>query len=79
MNAQHRSDIVIRGGDHDHVRDVGADFDGIALRYEAMSLQELFPTMLATRRYEVCEFSLANYLIVRGTGGSWMSAVPVPV
>ena len=77
MNAQDQSGITIRGGDHDHARDLGGEIDGVTLRYEAMSLQELFPTMLATRRYEVCEFSAANYLIVRGSGGDWMSAIPV--
>ena len=77
MNAQLQSSITIRGGDHDHVRDVAAEADGVALRYEAMSLQELFPRMLETRCYEICEFSLANYLIVRGNGGDWLSALPV--
>ena len=33
--------------------------------------------VLATRCYEVCEFSLANYLIVRAGGGNWLSAIPV--
>jgi len=72
-----RSSITIHGGDHDHVRDVAGDADGAMLRYQAMSLQELFPKMLETRCYEICEFSLANYLIVRGNGGDWLSAVPV--
>ena len=70
-------EITIRGGDHDHVRDLAADASGIAVRYEAMSLQELFPKMLATRCYEVCEFSLANYLMVCGTQAPWLCALPV--
>ena len=69
--------ITIRGGDHDHVRELAGVCDGTALAYEAMSLQELFPAMLATRCYEVCEFSLANYLILRGSGQHWLTALPV--
>jgi 4,5-dihydroxyphthalate decarboxylase len=71
------SRITIRGGDHDHVRDLAAHAPGIEVGYEAMSLQELFPRMLATRCYEVCEFSLANYLMVCGSGDRWLSALPV--
>ena len=70
-------DITIRGGNHDHVRDLTADAHGITVRYRAMSLQELFPRMLATRCYEVCEFSLANYLMVCGSADRWLSALPV--
>src|SRR5512134_2629616 len=78
MSVQPMDRITIRGADHDHVRDMApADVGGITLRYEPMSLQELFPKMLATRCYEVCEFSLANYLIVRGSGERWIRALPV--
>ena len=78
MSLQPISRISIRGADHDHVRDMAPiEASGIALHYESMSLAELFPKMLATRCYEVCEFSLANYLIVRGSGGDWLTALPV--
>lgn len=77
MNSRPEAQITIRGGEHDHVRDLATTIDGIALEYAPMSLQELFPKMLATRCYEVCEFSLANYLMVRGAGGDWLSALPV--
>jgi 4,5-dihydroxyphthalate decarboxylase len=33
--------------------------------------------MLERRHHEVCEFSLANYLTLRGTGQDWLTAVPV--
>ena len=71
-------EITVRGGDHAHVRDLAGRSSGeIALTYQPTSLQELFPAMLATRCYEVCEFSLANYLIVRAGGDDWLSALPV--
>jgi 4,5-dihydroxyphthalate decarboxylase len=69
--------IVVNGADHDHVRSLSGTYHGIALAYSPVSLQVLFPTMLASRSYEVCEFSLANYLILRGTGQHWLSALPV--
>src|SRR4051812_29362941 len=42
-----------------------------------MRVQDIFSAMLETRRFEVCEFSLANYLTLRGTGQHWLTAVPV--
>jgi 4,5-dihydroxyphthalate decarboxylase len=33
--------------------------------------------MLETRRFEVCEFSLANYITLRAAGEHWLSALPV--
>jgi 4,5-dihydroxyphthalate decarboxylase len=70
--------ITIHGGDHEHVRDLTGHYGGeIALAYQPTSLQQLFPAMLATRCYEVCEFSLANYLMLRASGEHWLSALPV--
>ena len=69
--------FTIRGGDYDHVRDLATDASGIALHYEAVPLRDVFVRMLATRCYEVCEFSLANYLIVRASGDDWMTALPI--
>lgn len=76
MSTKPRS-ITIHGGPHEHVRDLAGGTEGIAVRYEALPLQGLFARMLATRCYEVCEFSLANYLIVRASGERWLSALPV--
>src|SRR5687768_8166800 len=33
--------------------------------------------MLEERRFEACEFSLANYITLRCNGHDWLSAVPV--
>lgn len=76
MDAKPRT-ITIHGGPHEHVRDLAGGAGGIELRYQPTPLQGLFARMLATRCYEVCEFSLANYLIVRASGERWLSALPV--
>ena len=75
--AQAPHSFTIRGGDHDHVRGLASDASGIALRYEPVQVNDLFMRMLTTRSEEVCEFSLANYLILRGTGADWLTALPV--
>src|SRR4051812_48962326 len=33
--------------------------------------------MLERREFEVCEFSLANYLVLRARGEDWLTAIPV--
>lgn len=71
------AEIIIRGGDYEHTLGIEGVYDGIGLGYESPGMQGLFADMLETRRYEVCEFSLANYLTLRATGQSWLAAVPV--
>jgi 4,5-dihydroxyphthalate decarboxylase len=70
-------EIVIHGGDYEHVRGMGGDVGGVRLAYRATSVRQVFVDMLATRCYEACEFSAANYLILRGTGHDWLTALPV--
>jgi len=70
-------EIIIRGDDHEHTLGIAGNYDGVRLGYETMRLQDIFVAMLETRRFEVCEFSLANYIVLRATGQDWLSAIPV--
>jgi 4,5-dihydroxyphthalate decarboxylase len=72
-----RLDIVIRGGEHEHTRDLAGDYGSVRLGYERMRLQDTFDAMMARRPFEVCEFSLANYIVLRAAGEDWLSAIPV--
>jgi len=77
MNPAQR-EIVLRGGDYDHVSGIDGSADGmIRLAYRPMRLQEIFISMLTQRAFEACEFSLANYLILRAAGQDWLSAIAV--
>ena len=69
--------FVIRGGPHAHAQGITGDYQGVRLGYEAMRLQDIFVAMLETRCFEVCEFSLANYIVLRASGQHWLSAIPV--
>lgn len=69
--------FVIYGGDYEHTLGIAGVYGGVQLGYESPGMQGLFADMLETRRYEVCEFSLANYLTLRGTGQHWLTAVPI--
>jgi len=77
MNSTKFPEIIIRGGDHEHALGIAGDCDGVRLGYETMRLQDIFVAMLETRCFEVCEFSLANYIVLRATGQDWLSAIPV--
>jgi len=70
-------DFTIRGGDYEHTFGISGEYAGVRLGYEAPGMQGLFAKMLETRCYEVCEFSLANYLTLRATGQDWLTALPV--
>lgn len=70
--------IVIRGADHEHTLGIAGEYEnGIRLGYETMQLQDIFAEMMESRRFEVCEFSLANYIALRAAKQHWLSAIPI--
>ncbi|MBC7780405.1 MAG: hypothetical protein H7125_09905 [Proteobacteria bacterium] len=72
-----RASFCIRGGDYEHVLGVPEAGSGITLTYEPMTPNDIFRVMLESRPFEVCEFSLANYITLRARGESWLTAIPV--
>ena len=71
------SGVVIRGGAHAHTQAIAGTYHGIELSYETRKVQDIFTAMLERRAFEVCEFSLANYLVLRASGADWLTAIPV--
>jgi 4,5-dihydroxyphthalate decarboxylase len=70
--------VAVHGGDYEHVLGISGEYaGGVRLDYRAMGLQGLFARMLAERCFEVCEFSLANYLMLRAAGADWLRALPI--
>lgn len=70
-------EFTIRGGDYEHTQSIAGVYAGVRLGYDGSGTQGLFAEMLERRCYEICEFSLANYLTLRATGQDWLTAVPV--
>lgn len=70
-------EITIYGGDYEHTLSIAGTYGHVRLDYQAMRVQDIFTGMLESRRFEICEFSLANYIMLRAAGEAWLSAVPV--
>lgn len=69
--------IPLHGGDYEHVLGLSGSYHGIEVDYVIRPLLEIFEGMLANRSYEACEFSLANYIMLKARGADWLQAVPV--
>jgi 4,5-dihydroxyphthalate decarboxylase len=69
--------IDFHGGDYEHVLGLSGAREGIDIRYVERPLLEIFEGMLNERRYECCEFSLANYIMLKDRGADWIQAIPV--
>ena len=69
--------VEIIGGDYEFTLGLGGAFAGGDLRYNPAGTQVSFGTILQKKPFQVCEFSLANYLMMRGRGADWMTATPV--
>jgi 4,5-dihydroxyphthalate decarboxylase len=69
--------FCIRGGDYEHLLGLPGERRGFRFTVETMSPNEIFKAMMHGRPYEICEFSLANYLTLRANGEHWVTAIPV--
>ena len=69
--------IEIIGGDYEFTLGLGGKHHGIDLRYNPAGTPVSFGTILQHKPFQVCEFSLANYLMMRDRGADWMVATPV--
>lgn len=69
--------MIIHGGDYEHTLAVTSRQRGIGLEYRPTPIPQLFPKVLQRQPFDVCEFSLANYLMMRDRGADWLTAIPV--
>ena len=78
MTPANQTQIEVCGGDYEHTFAIAGEYaGGLRLAYKPMRVQDIFVAMLKERRFEVCEFSLANYIILRARGEHWLTAVSV--
>jgi len=69
--------IEVAGNDWPFFSHVSGVRDGLDLRYNPVGALQAFTPVLENRPFQVNEFSLANYTMMRDRGADWMSAIPV--
>lgn len=69
--------IELYGGDYEYTLDLGGEVEGVEVRYHPIPIVGLFQRMIRERAYEACEFSLANYILMKDGGEEGLHAVPV--
>lgn len=69
--------IELVGSDYPYFRYVSGEHDGLYLRYTAVPAGQSFTAVLENQPFQVNEFSLANYTMMRDRGVDWMDAIPV--
>ncbi len=65
------------GGAYPFFRHIAGVRDGLDLRYRPVGLGQAFTAVLENLPFQVNEFSLANYTMMRERGVAWMSGIPV--
>lgn len=65
------------GNDYPFFRDVTGVRDGLNLQYVPVGPGQAFKPVLDHLQFQVNEFSLANYTLMRDRGIQWMTAIPV--
>ena len=71
------STIEMVGNDYPFFKYVSRESDGLNLKYNAVGPGQAFKAVLDNTPFEVNEFSLANYTMMRDRGIQWMTAIPV--
>ena len=69
--------IEVVGADYPLFRHVSGVRDGLDLRYTPVGPGQAFKAVLENLPFQVNEFSLANYTLMRDRGVDWMIAIPV--
>lgn len=69
--------IEFVGHDWPFFHDVTSVRDGLNLRYKSVGPTQAFAAVLANQPFQINEFSLANYAMMRDRGVEWMTAIPV--
>jgi len=71
-------DIEVCGGDYEHTLGFGAPQDATPrLRYAITALGELSRRVLSGDAFDVAEYSLANYILLKDRGDDRLTAIPV--
>jgi 4,5-dihydroxyphthalate decarboxylase len=72
--------ITYAGGQYDRTRGLWTGSivpEGVAVRYEALPVEEIFLRMLTSMEFDAAEMSLASYAIARDQGTHDLVAIPV--
>jgi len=69
--------IEVCGADYEHTLALGGVWHGLQLCYHPMSVDDIFLKMITEHAFPVCEFSLANYIMLQDAGAKWLRALPV--
>jgi 4,5-dihydroxyphthalate decarboxylase len=69
--------IELYGGDYEHTLTLGGDAASLTIDYNVLPTMEMFSRMITRRAFEACEFSLANYILLKDGGADWLHAIPV--
>jgi 4,5-dihydroxyphthalate decarboxylase len=69
--------IDLYGGDYEHVLGLSGSYHDVDVNFVVRPLLEIFEGMLNNQTYEACEFSLANYIMLKSRGANWLHAVPI--
>ena len=69
--------IQVIGNDYPFFRYVDGNRDNLKLNYNPVSGVEAFKAVLENNPFEVNEFSLASYSMMKDRGVDWMTAIPI--
>jgi 4,5-dihydroxyphthalate decarboxylase len=63
--------------DYEHALAVGGTFGGVEIKRRIASTREMFQLALQHKPFEIAEFSISNYIMMRSQGARWLTALPI--
>ena len=73
----HSRATTIFCADYEHCQGISGTFDDVIVTWEPKSTKFTFPLALNRKPFEVSEFSLSNYIMLRDRGADWLVALPI--
>jgi 4,5-dihydroxyphthalate decarboxylase len=77
MQMPDAAQVEVQCEDYEHTAALSGTYGGIAVRHRHASTREMFQLGLQHKPFELVEFSISNYIMMRARGARWLTALPV--
>jgi 4,5-dihydroxyphthalate decarboxylase len=72
-----RRNVTVFCSDYEHCQELSSTFGDVEVTWKPRTTKFSFALALKHQPFEVCEFSLSNYIMSRDRGADWLTALPI--
>ena len=70
--------VEVQCDDYEHTAYLAGTHNGVEVRHRLASTRDMFQLALQHKPFDIVEFSISNYIMLRARGSRWLTALPIP-